>query len=281
MLLDVTAPRFESASTYVAGRRETSTPVALRTPRFDVALYSARGRNYREFNEDAAVAYTDHRGGVYAAVFDQAGGLGGRVRGDGSDVAARAVSAGFARLAEGELEVTEGLTAAFGDAHQQLRARGEREVSTAVALVARGEVATLANLGDSGALHLDVHGAVLAQTPRHRFSTFQGHNDLTHALGRFDWRPPDVVRWTVAPGEWLLLGTDGFLDNLGDDSEVSALIGRAASASELVTSLVDRALDAMVRDPRRGDNLSVVALRALAATESALHRQSPAEREST
>lgn len=252
-------PPLDEHPTFLVGRREVESARSVTTATFDAALVSNRGRNYRDFNEDAAFVLTSEDGDVYAAVFDQAGGLGGRVRGEGSAAAARAVFEAFEGLdVSGDAGAC--LVSALERAHSRLRDRGEREVATAVVVVARGDTATVAHLGDSGAIRFDASGAVRDRTAAHRFYTLQGQSDLTHALGRADWRPPDIARWTLTDGDWIVLGSDGLLDTLSE-GEIAAELREAPSAQEAVDRLARRALDAMSRPKSRGDNLSIVALR--------------------
>src|SRR5262245_60907936 len=88
-----------TAATLVAGGRQTKGALPVRTPHFDGAIYSSRGRGYARYNEDGAELFCDERGRMYAAVFDQAGGLGGVVRGEASQLAAVRVFRAFRRIA--------------------------------------------------------------------------------------------------------------------------------------------------------------------------------------
>jgi serine/threonine protein phosphatase PrpC len=260
MRIETFAPHFERAPAWIAGRRECDVPISLEIDAFSAAMYSSRGRNYRDFNEDSAFLFLDEGGALYAAVLDQAGGLGGKVRGEGSEIAARTLAEGFVRIAAGNSPLQVELDTSFALAHQRLRERRQREVTTAVSVVVRGSSITIANLGDSGALLINESGVMCWRSERHQFRTMQGQSDLTYALGRFDWHPPDITDLAFGAGARILLGTDGFFDNLGDDETLGQAVRTAVTAADLFKSLVARALNAMESESWRGDNLSAVAI---------------------
>ena len=69
---------------------------------------------------------------------------------------------------------------------------------------------------------------------------------LTHALGGRQFEP-DVRRWRLAPGDRLLLCTDG-LNDMVDDDAIAAELERHPSSAAACQALVDRALERGGRD---------------------------------
>ncbi len=69
---------------------------------------------------------------------------------------------------------------------------------------------------------------------------------LTHALGGRKFEP-DVRRWRLAPGDRLLLCTDG-LNDMVEDSAIAAELEQHSSSAAACQALVDRALERGGRD---------------------------------
>jgi protein phosphatase len=69
---------------------------------------------------------------------------------------------------------------------------------------------------------------------------------LTHALGGRSFEP-EVRRWRLAPGDRLLLCTDG-LNDMVDDAAIAAELERHSSSAAACQALVDRALEQGGRD---------------------------------
>lgn len=255
----------EAAVTFVAGGKQTRGALPVRTARLDGALYSSRGRGYARYNEDGAALFADEAGELYAAVFDQAGGLGGVVRGAGSGVAARHAARAFRRLATGagteDIPKTLVEDAIMG-AHRELVGRQEGEVTTAVLAVTRGDTVHLMNSGDSAAFHFDARGRHLGQTRQHEHPTPYGIGALTHAVGLEPEGPnAEAYAWTLSPGHWVLMASDGLLDSgLGPDEWGQTLVS-AAHAEAGVNELVQRVLRRMTLMQAKPDNLTVVAFR--------------------
>lgn len=255
----------EGAPTFVAGGKQTRGALPVSTARFEGALYSSRGRGYARYNEDGAALFADEAGELYAAVFDQAGGLGGMVRGAGSEIAAKHASRAFRRLATGpaEAEVPKTLTEhGIMGAHAELVAREEGEVTTAVLAVTRGDSVHLVNSGDSAAFHFDAKGRHLGQTRQHEIPTPYGIGALTHGVGLEPEGPnAEAYAWDLAPGEWVLMASDGLLDSgLGPDEWGQALVTAEGPEAGL-NELVQRVLRRMTLMQAKPDNLTVVVFR--------------------
>ena len=255
----------EDPSTFVAGGRQTKGALPIATPKFEAAVYSSRGRGYARYNEDGGALYFDGRGRVYAAVFDQAGGLGGTVRGAASELAAQTAFDSFRSLAQNDDDDVSGrLRGAIDEAHKALVARSEGEVTTAVLLVAAPERTIVVNSGDSAAVWFDGAGQFKAMTNKHELQSPLGVGCLVHALGLVPEGPAaDAYDWPVAPGDWVLMGSDGLLDAGLTWSSVGATLARAASPEVAVNQLARLILRRMTLLQAKPDNLTIIALRAV------------------
>lgn len=256
----------ESAVTFVARGAQTRGALPLSTERLDAALFSSRGRGYAPYNEDGAVLFRSSSGNLYLAVFDQAGGLGGSVRGAASGLAAARVSRCFRSLAPRQLEgsaVLAELKGALEETHLALVGRGEGEVTTGVvAVVTTGGDVLLATSGDSAALRFADDGEFREMTPVHGLEGPLGAGCLTHALGLMP-EGPDVhsLRWHIGPGETLVLCSDGLLDSGVDRTEIGSLLSRATTMEDGVNELAGRVLRRMSLYRAKPDNLTMVAVR--------------------
>jgi serine/threonine protein phosphatase PrpC len=251
----------DRSPTFVAGGRQTKGALPVRTACFDAAVYSSRGRGYARYNEDAALLFRDEAGMIYAAVFDQAGGLGGRVRGAGSRIAAERAFVAFKKLAtaqEGSVEPARILLDQVELAHQGLIERGEGEVTTAVMVVARPGAALVLNSGDSAAWCFDPEGRPRAVTLPHE-DPDDGRGALTHAVGLLpDGHASELYAWTLDVGERLLLCSDGLLDAGLSPEDLGRELCGAESAEEAINQLAGRVLRRMSLMQAKPDNLSLV-----------------------
>ncbi len=249
--------------TFLAGGRECRGALPLVTPVLDAAVYSSRGRGYANYNEDAAALYKDQAGNLFGCVLDQAGGLGGEVRGQGSEVACRRLFEAFQQIAAsgGGVDPLPELKRAFDEAHKALVDRAQGEVSTAVAACVRPNVAYLMNSGDSAALHFDSAGKKKQGTELHVLEGLhQGY--LTHALGLAPEGPnPEDYVWTLEPGDWLVLATDGLLDAELDAATFARQLVQAKSAEHAVNRLASLVLRRMSTLRAKPDNLTLVVVR--------------------
>lgn len=257
---------FEGVPTWVAAGAQTRGALPVVSEFYGGAVFSSRGRGYARYNEDAAVLLRDRRGWLYAAAFDQAGGLGGTVRGEASALAARAATEAFRQVAEtndpSESHIARRLEEAVWSAHHRLVERGEGEVTTAVMLVARPGQAVILNSGDSGALHFS-KGALVQRTRMHEASSPVAMGMLTHAVGLIPEEPgPETYIWTLEPGDWLVLGSDGLLDFGGEERELGGWLDLHPDPVNAVNEVVGRVLRRMSFMQAKPDNLTVVGLKA-------------------
>jgi serine/threonine protein phosphatase PrpC len=264
---DVATPP-NGAVTWLAGGKQSKGALPHKTAMFDAAVYSSRGRGYARYNEDAAALFADASGRLYSAVFDQAGGLGGRIRGAASEIAALRMFEAWKEIAayHGKEPLDEGarLIAAMSKAHEELIERKEGEVTTAVACLAKGNLAIVVNSGDSGAMHFGPDGTMKTATLMHEHESPIAVGCLTHAIGLMPESPaPDTYRWELGKGDWVMLATDGLLDAGLSAKDLGELLTQADSAESAVNKIATRILRMMTTLRAKPDNLSLVALRAL------------------
>lgn len=252
----------DGSPTLIAGGRQTSGALPVTTPQLDGAVYSSRGRGYARYNEDAAGLFSDKRGQLYGFVLDQAGGLGGRVRGQGSQIGAHHIFDACQRVSRSaEADPITQLEIAFDRAHRVLVQRGEGEVTTAVAAIVRHDVAYLLNSGDSGALHFDRSGVLKDRT---RLQQLDGINIgcLEHALGLVpEGAAAEAYEWKLAPGDWLLMATDGLFDSGLEEEELGKMLVSSPTAEEAVNRLCTLILRRMGTFRAKPDNLTLVAVK--------------------
>jgi serine/threonine protein phosphatase PrpC len=262
---ELEAPK--GAVTFVAGGKQTKGALPLKTTSFDCALYSSRGRGYARYNEDAATLFYDAAGRVYASVFDQAGGLGGRVRGQASELAALKMFDAFRTIAKSNdprLDIPGELFAAIRAAHEALVARNEGEVTTGVAMVAAPGAAIVVNSGDSAAIHFGGDGKLKAMTVMHEADSPLAFGALTHSIGLTPEGPaPDVYGVELAQNDCVVLCTDGLLDAGLTTDDVGAILIEADTAETAVNKLASRVLRLMTTMRAKPDNLTIVAVRSL------------------
>lgn len=89
----------------------------------------------------------------------------------------------------------------------------------------------------------------LAAEQAHRHAT---KNQILQAIGMPTGFDPDLNRHCLAPGDRVLLCSDGLWEMLSDQ-EIAGIVGGAGSMRQLATELVDRANDA-----GGNDNISVI-----------------------
>lgn len=253
-----------SAPTFVSGGKQTKGALPVSTEHFDAAVYTSRGRGYARYNEDGAELFRDEAGRLFTGVFDQAGGLGGKVRGEGSGLAAKAIFKAFRKIATarpGTVDVREALVDGIFDAHRALVARQQGEVTTAVAMVAEDGLAKLVNSGDSAALHFDRDGVGKTHTEKHEVTSPHGIGCLTHALGLVPEDPaPDTYEWPLESGDWIILCSDGLLDSGLAIAELGQMMRDAEDAEDFVNRLATKVLKRMALMQAKPDNLTVVAV---------------------
>ncbi|TNH28814.1 serine/threonine-protein phosphatase [Micromonospora orduensis] len=205
----------------------------------------------RRRNEDAI-----HVGPFLIAIAD---GLGGHVAGDvASSTAIEAVRRYDQVVTPDALSVA--LGQAVDAANKALRQRTEAEPdlagmgTTLVAMLKSGETVALANVGDSRAYLLrgtdPLHGQTTQITEDHLYKHLVADAadvpNLPDRLARFldgrpDGRSPDITLLTLAPGDRILLCTDGLSSYVPHD-QVHTTLANSVTPQEAVERLIASAL---------------------------------------
>ncbi|MBI2374500.1 MAG: SpoIIE family protein phosphatase [Deltaproteobacteria bacterium] len=248
----------------IAGARESQDTYSVESPLGRGALYSGRGINYKDWNEDAGLLFADNRGRFLVGVFDQAGGM-GSVEGERGAASAIAAQSVFDRMQAhvrlGGSDPIPVLESAARAAHKVIVARNHHEVTTFISAFVDHRDAFLLNVGDSGALLFSADGTPLEATVQHSLPPPNSHV-VTEALGSLRRDPrPDIYRWPVAPGDWLVLGSDGLFDAELTREDLGERLARAKSPLEATKSLVAEVHDRMERHEAKPDNLTIVIVR--------------------
>lgn len=242
--------------------------------RLALAMLSDTGRCRRR-NEDV-VAGNAALG--WALVAD---GMGGHRGGDvASALAAGRMSPRLDRLMASPPApeaLGEALREIVGEANRAILAHAERDPSLAgmgstVVVAARsGELMVFAHVGDSRAYHYDPAAGLRRLTTDHSLlqELIEGgmiseaearcqpvRGVLTRSLGAGEVLEVDVGRVTLAPGELLMLCSDGLTEML-DERELAEVLAGGGGLADLAARLVGRANAAGGRD-----NVSVVLMAA-------------------
>jgi serine/threonine protein phosphatase PrpC len=258
---------FGEVAMLVADGRQTRAALPFMAGDYNGAVFSSRGRGYARYNEDAGGLFSDKAGRVYAVALDQAGGLGGRIRGEASALAAKEILEACKRYAQHQgagdaLDPVDALLEAFHRAHRDLLVREEGEVTTAVAAMIEGRSVYLVNSGDSGAVLYDHEGTLKTRTVMHEFPP-PDQACLRHALGlEPEGAEPTPYAWTMEPGDWLMLGSDGLLDSGMVEDEIGSLLKSFDHAEDAVNQICTFVLRRMGTLRSKPDNLTVVLVHA-------------------
>jgi protein phosphatase len=199
--------------------------------------YRSETGHVRKRNEDALLV--DAGGRVFAV----ADGMGGHPAGDvASAVAIARLKDFFQAYDESDPAAT--VVSALEQAHEAVMAEAEAEPdrrgmgSTAVVALLADETAWVAHVGDSRCYLLADADGLRRVTDDHGAGGY-----LTQALGLDRGITPDVVSVPMAPGNRLVLCTDG-LTNMVDDRDIAAILREAGEAQAACDALTSRALDA-------------------------------------
>lgn len=155
---------------------------------------------------------------------------------------------------------------------QRLREeRGSNMLTTFVLAVVVDRYVLVASVGDSRA-YLMRDGALKQITEDHTLvarlvrlgqltadgaHTHPRRHQLYRALGQDEAVEADLFEWTLAPGDLLLLCSDGLYEEIHDDA-IAAILGRVSDLQRASQALVDSANQA-----GGSDNISVILLRPL------------------
>ena len=133
--------------------------------------------------------------------------------------------------------------------------------TTLLTVLVEPRMAWVGNVGDSRA-YLVRDGVILTRTADHSWvdeqvslglmtrdeaETDKRKNLVTRSVGTHPETEVDTYRWPLAPGDVLLLCTDGLV-NMARDAEIAAELARAATAKEMAGRLIELALAKGGRD---------------------------------
>ena len=127
--------------------------------------------------------------------------------------------------------------------------------TTLVGAVLDGENACVANVGDSRAYHISQDGIGRITRDHSVVEALVAHGDLTpeqarvhpqknlitRAMGTGKAVEPDIFEVSLHPGDWLLLCSDGLINELVDE-EILRLVREAENPEAACQSLLDLAL---------------------------------------
>ncbi len=150
--------------------------------------------------------------------------------------------------------------------NQDLIKNGRPMGTTLLAAVVTPEAVYVGNVGDSRCYHLR-DGEMIAKTEDHSWVDEQvrlgmmskaeaesdgRRNIVTRSVGTHPQVPVDKYRWHAAPGDKLLMCSDGLV-NMVKDAEIRELFAQGGSAADIAHRLVERA-----NDNGGKDNITVI-----------------------
>jgi serine/threonine protein phosphatase PrpC len=220
-----------------AGNVESNGVEGVRGQSAQGALFTSKGIDYADYNEDAALleVIPSARGraeAIVAGAFDQAGGMGKLPeQGMASRVAAEHFQTAARKIAAGEVSPQEGLRQGFLAAHEAvhgLNVQAQMAHKPAVTTIAAGVIqagkAYLANTGDSQVLLYDSSGRLKAQTETHNYADVLAKatgdpnaglhmaNIIMSSVGGAEPPQVDLSEWPVTAGDYLVFISDGVCD---------------------------------------------------------------------
>lgn len=260
-----TIDALERAATFLGHQRESEGALPVVTAQLDGAVSSCRGRGYARYDEDAAALFADARGWLHGVVLDQAGGLGGHVRGEASALGAKLVAEAQRAIARAGIDDADELRARLEDTYRQIHARllarAQGEVVTCVTAIVADDRAHLVVTGDSAAMAFDAEGRIKDHTVLQEAGP-PNAGCLAHALGLVpEGLKIDHYTWALAPGDWLVLASDGLLDAGLEHTEIGALLAEGKSAEEAANRLATTVLRRMSTFRAKPDNLTLLLVR--------------------
>ncbi|MGH8225904.1 MAG: PP2C family protein-serine/threonine phosphatase [Gammaproteobacteria bacterium] len=222
--------------------------------------------------------------GMFVMVAD---GMGGHAHGAlAAETAIAALDASFRQAQSNEADAPDFLPAAIAAAHREVFALGDgmaadtRPGTIVVCALASGKALHWAHVGDSRAYHLR-NGKLLTRTRDHsvietliesgkitreQAATHPDRHLVEYCLGVTEETPPIEVGKArrLAPGDIVLLCSDGFWDQL-EETHMIETLSRSDKLQELLNQLAEEAVS---NAQPHSDNVTALALRALSDKEA-------------
>jgi protein phosphatase len=255
---------------------------------FEVGGATSAGR-VRKQNEDSfltqVLAWSGHQRRGETALVVVADGLGGHEAGEeASGLVVRIAGAAMLTLLAGEATgnglaakaVTNAIEAALQEANRVVHERAKQEArqkgmgATVALVVARGGEAHIGHVGDARVYHqrgdrltqvtkdqtLAARMVELGRLSPKEALVHPARNDVYQAIGHHPNLKPAHYDVKLAPGDWLIVTSDGLHAHVGPE-ELQQAVGRAEpSAAKLAAALVD-----LTNQKGGSDNCTIVVVR--------------------
>jgi serine/threonine protein phosphatase PrpC len=240
------------------------------------AVYSMRGPNKEDPNEDAA-ALIPLNGN--AAVLVVADGVGGVRAGElAAEIAVRSLSASLRQNGRDNPELRIAILDGIEKANQSILEQGLGAATTLAVVEIQGNQIRPYHIGDSSILVFGQRGKLKLQTVPHSpvgFAIESGlmneeeamHHEARHivsnVIGMDHMRIEVGAPFTLSPYDTVLIASDGLYDNLHTDEIVSRLRKgpMKQAAGRLASDSRQRMLEPNDHDPSKPDDLTFVTFR--------------------
>jgi protein phosphatase len=277
------------AAPSAAGGAEPANVIAV-TVRFEVGGATSTGR-VRSQNEDSylaqLLAWSGHERRGETALAIVADGLGGHEAGEeASDMVVRAAAAALLPLLAGEAvgrgdglttqAIADAIESGLQEANREIHARAKQEArhkgmgATAAVVVAREGEARVGHVGDARVYHqrgdrltqvtkdqtLAARMVELGRLSPKEAQVHPARNDVYQAIGHHPHLKPAHYDVKLAPGDWLIVTSDGLHAHVGPEELRQAVAVAEPSAPRLAGELVD-----LTNQKGGSDNCTVVVMR--------------------
>jgi protein phosphatase len=266
----------------------TQLPAAMH---FEVAGATTAGR-VRERNEDSflaqLLAWSGHERRGETALVVVADGLGGHEAGaEASHMVVRIAGGALLSLLTGEAlgrnltpkAIADAIEAALQDANREVHARARQEArqkgmgATVALVVVREGAARVGHVGDARVYHqrgdsltqvtrdqtLAARMVELGQLSPREALVHRARNEVYQAIGHHPNLKPAHYDVKLAPGDWLIVTSDGLHAHVGPEELHQAVTKAEPAAAKLAVALVK-----LANQKGGSDNCTVVAVRCFA-----------------
>jgi protein phosphatase len=247
----------------------------------------------RKNNEDAMgsfVPLSRHQARSHGFLFAVADGVGGMDLGEvASATAISVVTRGFEEAQADTMlmgllpRLVQHANAAVHDCRMAPEYRGKNMATTLVACALRHDQAVISHVGDSRCYHVrngrarqitEDHTWVAQQRKlglisKSEVAESESRHVLIRSLGPEMFVSPDTTAVTLAPGDLLVLCTDGLHDELSD-RVIAEIVSQPKSVEDIARELVERAVEI-----DGNDNTSAQVIRIRAVEQVGMYRGRP------